>query len=876
MRVANRSIYELTSYRLGQRTDELYRANGVIASGKRINNLSDDPVGLTQVMNLKSVSSSLEQYGLNISSGRMWLQAGETALTNAENEILSIKTMSLKMADASVGSAQREDALAQVDAAITQLLSLGNTTVNSQYIFAGKKTTTSALAMENGKVVYSGDDEAFMVKMDLSTDVEVGSVGQNVFWENYVTVDSTNNIIDFTEDTGKGHEIMNIHSEGENETSDVSITVNDKRLLIYGTPKSPNEAEAQKVLGTEYPPGPLPMTFKWEESSQSWKVENDPGYGLPERIEGSSSRLDLDLNDDGTGDISIQLKKAAKDGDSVEFDLVRKSLELKAEIPDGSYKGAELAVQMENAMNKASDESGYKVRYKVAFDEDTKKFSIKEDGSYPGFIQFNMLWETGDNVSRSIAPDLGFEELDEVRIPATSDVQVKNISITNANNMLDFQENDGTGWSPQISVEIPVGEYSEEGLADAIEFAMRQGSNLSGYDSQFDVMFSRQVANPVSTLAIAPVISIANPDALGVSTPSDGSAPLRFTFDGTGTWTVENDPGYDLPLAVSGTSTTLNIDFDGDATIDMTVDMSAAAAVAGDSVEFDLTPYYSINSPAGNTGLNLLFGSGTYNTRTIATVIDPLALPADSLGPVNYTATSTVRNITITDGVNNRINFRELPHDGQLSQELTVEIPARSYTSDELADTIEQEMEKISRYDIQYSVTYDSETGKFTIKEEGSSLDELQLLWETGTDGSLGTKTSTASILGFNTDDDEIITEMKSDEEAEWGIFRTLSELKNYLENNDTQGIERTISRLDTHYAHMIESVTEMGHRENRFITREAVISDLTISYTERKVNLEEADFVKAISDLQAKELAYQASLSSSAKVMKMSLVDYL
>ena len=37
MRVANRSIYELTSYRLGQSTVPLYRANGVIASGKRIN-----------------------------------------------------------------------------------------------------------------------------------------------------------------------------------------------------------------------------------------------------------------------------------------------------------------------------------------------------------------------------------------------------------------------------------------------------------------------------------------------------------------------------------------------------------------------------------------------------------------------------------------------------------------------------------------------------------------------------------------------------------------------------------------------------------------------------------------------------------------------
>lgn len=888
MRVANRSIYEMTSYRLGQRTDDLYKANEVIASGKRINNLSDDPVGLTQVMNLKASSSTLDQYNLNISSGRMWLNAGETALTSAENEIMSIKTTSLKMADASVNSAQRKDAIAKVEAAIGQLLSLGNTTVNNHHVFAGKRTDTPALVMKDGKVEYAGDDEAFLVKMDLATDVEVGSVGKNIFWENFVKVDSTNNMIDFTEDTGKGHEIMNVHSEGENAASDVSLEVHDRSLLIYGTPRPSNEAEAKEVLGTEYPPGPLPMTFTWEESSQSWKVENDPGYGLPERISGTSSTLDIDLNDDGTNDISMQLKKAARDGDNVEFDLVRKSLELKAEIPDGKYEGAELAVAMENAMTKASEASGYKVKYKVSFDEDTKKFSIKEDGSYPGFVQFNMQWETGPNASRSIAPDLGFDPVDEVRIPATSDVQVNTISITNANNRLDFRENDGTGWSPQISIEIPEGNYSEEGLANAIEFAMRQGSNTVGYDSQFDVSFSREAANFVTTVTALPVptannISISNHDALTLSTPPGGAAPLSFTWNNaTSSWDVANDPGYNLPASIPGTASKFDVDFNGDSVSDMTVDLGASAAANGESLSFDLTPYYSINSPAGNTGLEMLWASGTYSSRTIASKLGfypappapPLPL-VDSAGAVSYTATNTVRNITITGGVNNRINFKELPRDGQISQELTAEIPPGNYTSDELADVIEKEMERVSRYDIDYSVTYDAETKKFTMKENGSSLDELQLLWESGTDGSLGTGTSAASALGFDNDDD-IITEIKSDDEAEWGIFRTLSELKTYLENNDTQGVERTISRLDIHYAHMVETVSDIGNRDNRFMTRESIISDLTMSYTERRVNLEEADFVKAVSDLQAKELAYQASLSSSAKVMKMSLVDYM
>jgi flagellar hook-associated protein 3 FlgL len=57
---------------------------------------------------------------------------------------------------------------------------------------------------------------------------------------------------------------------------------------------------------------------------------------------------------------------------------------------------------------------------------------------------------------------------------------------------------------------------------------------------------------------------------------------------------------------------------------------------------------------------------------------------------------------------------------------------------------------------------------------------------------------------------------------------------------------------------------------------RENILQDLNITNTERLSKIEDADITQAILDLRAKEVAYQAALSSASKVLQMSLLDYM
>jgi len=178
MRVANKTIYDTVTYNLSNCTQGLNQANEIVSSGKRINNLSDDPVGLTQALNVKSAISNLEQMQRNISFGNSWLASSESALTHVQDVISEAKTLCIQMANASIDSVQRVSAAGTVQNLFDEIISLANTNIAGSYIFSGSKTDTTPFS-EDG--TYNGNSNAFTVKIGKYATVQVGSDGGAIF-----------------------------------------------------------------------------------------------------------------------------------------------------------------------------------------------------------------------------------------------------------------------------------------------------------------------------------------------------------------------------------------------------------------------------------------------------------------------------------------------------------------------------------------------------------------------------------------------------------------------------------------------------------------------------------------------------------------------
>ncbi|MBF0225733.1 MAG: flagellar hook-associated protein FlgL [Desulfobacterales bacterium] len=207
MRVADKTLYDTTKYRLDKLKKDLNKANVKMSSGKNINSLSDDPVGLTQILDLKAGIDKLQQYDRNIQRGKVWLNTEEAALLEVKDLLDEAKHIALNLSDGkTLTNEDKTLATNQIESFLNQAKDLANTKVQGQYVFSGTKTDTMPFTFDSesnpAKSTYSGNSQNFSIKIAQDTNVPIGHNGKDVFSRQTIVVGNTNNKIDFSEDSG--------------------------------------------------------------------------------------------------------------------------------------------------------------------------------------------------------------------------------------------------------------------------------------------------------------------------------------------------------------------------------------------------------------------------------------------------------------------------------------------------------------------------------------------------------------------------------------------------------------------------------------------------------------------------------------------------
>lgn len=144
MRISNRTIYQNISFRLSNLTEELKNIQEQIATGKRINRPSDDPIGTTQALRLRKVLSQIDQYGENIQHGSSWLKVTDVALGTIHQFISQAIDVVSQMSVGTGSAGEREAAAQNIQSIIEQMVQIGNTQLNGRYIFSGYQDNSSA------------------------------------------------------------------------------------------------------------------------------------------------------------------------------------------------------------------------------------------------------------------------------------------------------------------------------------------------------------------------------------------------------------------------------------------------------------------------------------------------------------------------------------------------------------------------------------------------------------------------------------------------------------------------------------------------------------------------------------------------------------
>jgi flagellar hook-associated protein 3 FlgL len=138
MRISARIMAENIKANLNKQSLQLMNSQTKIATGKRINSLSDDPSGMEKVLNYRTTLATIEQYQLNITDAMTRVEYTETVLGQI-NDLVDDATTIASNPD----SDSREAFAQQIANMRDQILGLANTKYGNNYIFHGQFTDTA-------------------------------------------------------------------------------------------------------------------------------------------------------------------------------------------------------------------------------------------------------------------------------------------------------------------------------------------------------------------------------------------------------------------------------------------------------------------------------------------------------------------------------------------------------------------------------------------------------------------------------------------------------------------------------------------------------------------------------------------------------------
>ncbi|MBN2298164.1 MAG: flagellar hook-associated protein FlgL [Deltaproteobacteria bacterium] len=140
MRVSNRFLYYQLVKDISESTEKMFKLNGQISSGSRIDKPSEDPIGLSRVLIYRSELNSFDQFEKSIDQAKNWLSRMDAILMDADDLLARASELAVQQSSATATASTREGAAQEIREIRNTMLSLANSKYANKYMFGGTMT----------------------------------------------------------------------------------------------------------------------------------------------------------------------------------------------------------------------------------------------------------------------------------------------------------------------------------------------------------------------------------------------------------------------------------------------------------------------------------------------------------------------------------------------------------------------------------------------------------------------------------------------------------------------------------------------------------------------------------------------------------------
>jgi flagellar hook-associated protein 3 FlgL len=161
-------------------TENLFKAQQEIASGRRINKPSDDPAGIRDALLFRSSISQSNQFIRNIDNNRLYIQASDSALESVDINLIRAKELAVGELGGLSSAETRGFAANELDQIISQVFESANIKIKNQFVFSGSEFRTQPFEQSASGAVYFGNTERFQIEVANNTNADFTIPGSEV------------------------------------------------------------------------------------------------------------------------------------------------------------------------------------------------------------------------------------------------------------------------------------------------------------------------------------------------------------------------------------------------------------------------------------------------------------------------------------------------------------------------------------------------------------------------------------------------------------------------------------------------------------------------------------------------------------------------
>src|SRR4051812_9984790 len=163
MRVTENSNYDTIRNTINRTKERMEHLQGQSATLRKLNTPSDDPVGASKVLEIRTDKVNNDQYMMNAKLAEAFLDNSDHALSELSEIVQRAKEIAIGQ---SSGASSNDDTRLGVSEEVTQLfkqaVAAGNRRIGDRYLFGGYKTSNAPIDPEGR---YKGDNGQMMVEI---------------------------------------------------------------------------------------------------------------------------------------------------------------------------------------------------------------------------------------------------------------------------------------------------------------------------------------------------------------------------------------------------------------------------------------------------------------------------------------------------------------------------------------------------------------------------------------------------------------------------------------------------------------------------------------------------------------------------------------